>query len=154
MCYVIRSMYCLPWIWWVVLFNALKMIYIIPFWSTRCLFGRSSNMIPLSMLSVSRRGCAESSWGGGELLHLVSRSPLIVQYFWSKIKAWENLPVDFAYSILNSNEFKNWLPNRRSVDTNYMSLRNHGNSEQISVPIQSKCNTVCSIFGINSSIIV
>ena len=43
----------------------------------------------------------------------------------------EKICLDFANSILNSNEFRNWLPNRRSVDTNYMSLRN---SKQLSVP--------------------
>ena len=40
--------------------------------------------------------------------------------------------LDFANSLLSSNDFRNWLPNSRSVDTNnYMSLRN---SDQLTVP--------------------
>ena len=69
----------------------------------------------------------------------------------------EKICLDFTNSLLNSNEFRNWLPNRRSVDTNYMSLRN---SEQLSVPrsrthrySQSTIPYIWSKFGINSSII-
>ena len=39
----------------------------------------------------------------------------------------EKICLEFTKSIMNSNEFRNWLPNLRSEETKYVSLRNANN---------------------------